>query len=1043
MALEVLEVNRLGIAFFYDEHSVVDDYIFYLLESLSPFNSRTIFVSNCKLDRQTVEKLEASGCEVLLRENKGFDVGAYKAAIEYVGYENLAIYDEILLYNHTFYGPIFPFEEMFSAMNERSCDFWGITAHKEMIPNPFTKTGVLPRHLNSHFIVVRRKMAISQEFREYWEEMPLIRTYTDSVLKHESKFTKHFQDFGYVCGVYDDDSEYGSEYPCFMSVDEAIDRRCPILKRRIFFHDPMFHEQNAIDLPLALQRVSENSDYDQNLIWKNILRGAKLRNLNTNAALTSVLPHARIQQSLPRHSIVRIAVCAHIYYDDMVEELLNWTRNISVPYDFIATTDTEEKAERIRVALKREKCIADVVVRVLDVNRGRDMSSLFIACRDLFLEDRYDLVCRLHTKKSPQVAAARSNIFKRHMFENLLASPGYVENVLDLFETKPWVGLAVPPIVHISYPTMGNGWFANKPGAIELAKRLDIHVEMDEHTPVAAYGTMFWFRPRALQKLFNHQWAWDEFNAEPNHVDGGLAHILERLISYTAQDAGYATQQIFSPRQAEFNYAMLEFKHQRLAAHLPWNFAWQDEMLRKWKQSGFPLTTEKEVEKEYRGAFWNHMWVADEPVSEKVNTDPWRVAAYRDQKTEWRNKATETRSMWKRLFGRKYTSFSEADVTLVEKFLLRSGITCIRDFNFNDLRARIRYYLSFGWLMDEEIFFLFDSDYYMTRYGENVDRQPLVHYLRTGAQKGFDPHPLFDTKYFLSRVAGTTEIKNPLKFFLAQPLDLAISPHPLFDMGYYRGCYPEVMPAGFNPLIHYLAHGARNKYSPHPLFDSHFYLESNPDLEKSGINPLLHYLAVGEASFHDPHPLFDVDYYLKANIGQIESKSPLIDFVLHGGNGSREPHPLFEAGLYRERYRDQLSKDENPLVHFLSGAWQRGLQPSGHFELDWYLEHNKDVCESMMNPLVHYVLYGAEQGRELNSVFDAVYYLWEYPEVASTGLTPYQHFIKYGAGERRNPSRDFDTSYYVEKYDISVARAHPVSHFISTGRARGYTTAPK
>ena len=57
----------------------------------------------------------------------------------------------------------------------------------------------------------------------------------------------------------------------------------------------------------------------------------------------------------------------------------------------------------------------------------------------------------------------------------------------------------------------------------------------------------------------------DDYNAEPHHVDGGLAHVQERLICYVAQDAGYTTEQIISSHLAGWNYAMMEYKLQKLS----------------------------------------------------------------------------------------------------------------------------------------------------------------------------------------------------------------------------------------------------------------------------------------------------------------------------------------------------------------------------------------------------------------------------------------------------------------------------------------------
>ena len=562
-------MRRLSLFSFYDPQGIVDDYVIYFLKELGKYSKTILFYSNGPLTKQSESALKDCVAEIIIRPNVGYDVLAYKEGLENIHFDQQHLYDEVLMVNHTCYGPLYPFAELFDAMEKRHCDFWGISAHQEMIPNPFTGVDRLPYHLNSYFIAVRHPLLSSPEFREYWSHIKAQDSYASAILGHEAVFTEHFTKLGYGCDTYLDGRKYDTHYPALLDIPETLRDRNPLLKRRAFFEDPRNLERHAADLPLALQIVRETSDYDLSLIWRNVARTAQLRYLNTNAALTSVLPDVRLEQSHAGRSYGRVAVCAHVYYTEMLEEILLLADSIPGRYDFIATTETEEKKRFIEEFAASHSNIENVIVRVVAQNRGRDMSSLFITCRDLFLDDRYDLVCRLHTKKSPQVAAGRANTFKRHMFENLLNSPGYTANVLDMFYANPWIGVAVPPLVHIAYPTMGHAWFVNRTRAEELAQELDLKVPLDEHTPVGAFGTMFWFRPKALRKLFAREWKWSEFNAEPHHVDGGLAHVLERLICYVAQDAGYTTQQIISAHLAGWNLAMLEYKVQKFSVALP------------------------------------------------------------------------------------------------------------------------------------------------------------------------------------------------------------------------------------------------------------------------------------------------------------------------------------------------------------------------------------------------------------------------------------------------------------------------------------------
>jgi lipopolysaccharide biosynthesis protein len=581
-------MRRIALYLFYDERGIVDEYVTHFLRKLSDFVEEIVFTSNGPLSKSSELSLQGITNQIFIRRNEGFDAWAHKEALETVGDEILSQYDEILLLNYTYFGPIFPFSELFSEMEKRACDFWGVTAHKELVPNPFTGGGRLPAYIDGSFIAIRKPMAQSASFRAYWKHLPKFSKYEEAILLHESVFTEYFTHLGYKASTYLDSDKYGTHDPAMLDIDETVLDRNPLLIRRAFFDDPMHIERYGTDLPRALRIIKQSSDYDPELIWRNIVRSAELRNLNANAALTSVLADVRLKQAVPPTKR-NIAVCAHLYYTEMLPELLALTRNIPMSYDFIATTNTLEKKREIERTLAGVEGIGKVVVRVVEQNRGRDMSSLFITCRDLFLDDTYDLVCRLHTKKTPQVASGRGQLFKRHMFENILNSEGYVCNVLDMFGDNPWIGVAVPPIVQISYSTLGHSWFSNRSKAQQVARVLQLNVVFYPDTPIAAYGTMFWFRPRALRKLFMHEWKWTDFNEEPNHIDGGLAHTLERLIGYVAQDAGYTTQQIMCTQLAEWNYAMLEYKLQKLQSCLPLGeFDYYTHILSEWKKAGYP-----------------------------------------------------------------------------------------------------------------------------------------------------------------------------------------------------------------------------------------------------------------------------------------------------------------------------------------------------------------------------------------------------------------------------------------------------------------------
>ena len=45
---------------------------------------------------------------------------------------------------------------------------------------------------------MRRRLLTDPVFREYWEQMPPVSSYRDSIQWHESRFTGHFAELGHT-----------------------------------------------------------------------------------------------------------------------------------------------------------------------------------------------------------------------------------------------------------------------------------------------------------------------------------------------------------------------------------------------------------------------------------------------------------------------------------------------------------------------------------------------------------------------------------------------------------------------------------------------------------------------------------------------------------------------------------------------------------------------------------------------------------------------------------------------------------------------------
>lgn len=565
MLIDSKNAKRLMIFFFYDKKGIVDRYIPFLLSDIKKNVSDILIVSNGHIEEKGKTVLSQFG-EILERENKGFDVWAYKTALFHIGFSKLAKYDEIIMANSTIMGPVFSFQETFDKMDKEDVDFWGLTEYFEYNGDPFgySPYGYLPDHIQSHWIACRRSLVSSKEFIRYWEEMPMIENYEQAVGKHESLFTKYFADQGYkwMTSVEMEDLREFCDYPLMMCPRKMIEeRRCPIFKKRSFFHMTQDFLRNTTgEGTIELFEYLKQSDYDEDMVWETVLRTCHQSDLVKNMGLVYTLPtgiynERKFEQTIEQN---RVALVMHIYFEDLLDESFAHVSAMPKESDIYLTTDTAEKKEAIEKRFKSLPC-HKLEVRLIE-NRGRDVSSLLVGVKDVIMD--YDMVCFVHDKKTAQVKpAAIGASFGYKCFENTLSSKIFVANVIQTFADNKRLGMLSPPEPNHGafYFTLGMEWGPNFKVTKKLAKKLNFDVPIDEnHPPIAPLGTMFWFRPAALKPLFDGDWEYEDFPQEPNELDGTILHAIERIYPFAAQQAGYYPAYVMSDKFGAIEYINLK-----------------------------------------------------------------------------------------------------------------------------------------------------------------------------------------------------------------------------------------------------------------------------------------------------------------------------------------------------------------------------------------------------------------------------------------------------------------------------------------------------
>ena len=310
-AIKTSKPTRLGIYCFYDKNGRAAKFIDVFLAELSKYVTDLVVVANGACSSQAKTMFSQYTDHIIVRENVGLDAAAYKQAMLELGWKKLQEYDEVICLNDTVMGPVYPFSEMFSKMDAKPLDFWGITAYEG---GTFADEEV-PTHLQAYWHAYRRSLVSSKEFQHYWEEMPIMTNYAEVTHKHEMYFTPHFEELGFTWSSYIDSRDYAdlTSYALLYDPKTLIEQaRCPIFKRRSFFVDyDAYFDQTAGQPALELYDcINKHTAYDADLIWDALLPSYNVADLRKAMHLDYVLPYAA--RNARKNNMLKSAFIFHI-----------------------------------------------------------------------------------------------------------------------------------------------------------------------------------------------------------------------------------------------------------------------------------------------------------------------------------------------------------------------------------------------------------------------------------------------------------------------------------------------------------------------------------------------------------------------------------------------------------------------------------------------------------------------------------------------------------------------------------------------------------
>jgi len=230
----------------------------------------------------------------------------------------------------------------------------------------------------------------------------------------------------------------------------------------------------------------------------------------------------------------KVAVLAHIFYDDLVDEIISYINNIPIDFDILVTCVAESYE---MTSIKLNEAFPERLVDIVVVpNHGRDIAPFL--CNHINSYYRYDYICKIHSKKS--LHAGGINNWRTYLFDKLLGSKEQVSSILNRFEEDSTLGMQYPEYSDAIKPFID--WGSNKKTCHDFMASLQL--DCPDELPDFPAGSMFWFRPSSLDVLLKKSWELIDFPAEEGQIDETIMHAVERCLALICNESEFKYNKI-------------------------------------------------------------------------------------------------------------------------------------------------------------------------------------------------------------------------------------------------------------------------------------------------------------------------------------------------------------------------------------------------------------------------------------------------------------------------------------------------------------------
>ena len=344
-------------------------------------------------------------------------------------------------------------------------------------------------------------------------------------------------------------NNYSNDFPIFRSSMLEWDNcaRCMPCISFDYYSPEQFYMINKIIMDWTKNNYNKTNQFVFINSWNEWGEGSYLEpdekygyaSINSLSKALFDLPFIEVYDIKELNEKSKIAIQVHLYYKDLLEEIINKTNNIPFKFDLFITVCSRLAKGEIKKYIKENSKSNYFEIKKVD-NRGRDVKPLIIQLRNVIKNYKY--FCHIHTKKSTLIDFGDE--WRKYLYNNLLGNERIVSEIMTEFQNNEKLGFIFPEFFYKVLDLFGKEPYDSNYKYMDyIIKKLFPKYEISKNYFDYPEGDMFWARVKAVYQIFNLNLK--KIPKESGQLNLTLMHGIERIWLYIVKLNGYYYKKIF------------------------------------------------------------------------------------------------------------------------------------------------------------------------------------------------------------------------------------------------------------------------------------------------------------------------------------------------------------------------------------------------------------------------------------------------------------------------------------------------------------------